>query len=554
MYSEEQLIAKLNEFRNMSDETEWLEFKEAKNGFDFNKLGQYFSALSNEANLKGKHSAWLIFGVKDEAPRKIVGTNFRPTLNDRNALKRDIAQHTNGVTLQEVYELNLSAGRVVMLQIPAAPHGIPTSWKDHCYGREGESLKALSINKRETIRSQSAHVDWSAEICPDAKISDLDEEALKVARLKFHKKYETRLGDDIEKWDVATFLEKAKLTRNGQLTRTTILLLGKPEASHFLNPHPARITWKLETEEEAYEHFGTPFLLSVDNVFKSIRNIKFRFQPANQLIPIELTKYEVKVILEALNNCVAHQDYSQNARIIVREKVDHLLLQNIGEFYEGAIEDYLLKEHVPDRYRNPFLIEAMVNLDMIDMLGMGIKRMFQEQRKRYFPLPDYDLSDQNHVKLTIYGKLIDENYSRLLIEEENLSLSEILALDSIQKKRKISPEVVRDLRKKRLIEGRYPNVFISSRVAVMTDEKAQYIKNRAFDDAHYEKMILDFLDEYGSATRKDIDALIYDKLPEILGNTQKKNKVGNILQKLSKNGKITNTGSFTKSMWIRVES
>ncbi|NGX55608.1 MAG: hypothetical protein KR126chlam2_01245 [Chlamydiae bacterium] len=328
-------------------------------------------------------------------------------------------------------------------------------------------------------------------------------------------------------------------------------MLDKPEASHFLNPHPAQITWRLDTEEEAYEHYGTPFLLSVERVFRAIRNISFRFQPANQLIPIELTKYEAKVILEALNNCVAHQDYSQNARIIVREKVDHLSLQNIGEFYEGVVEDYVLREHIPERYRNPFLVEAMVNLDMIDTMGMGIKRMFQEQRKRYFPLPDYDLSDSNHVKLTIYGKLIDENYSRLLIEQEDLSLSEILALDSIQKKRKISKEVFRELRDKKLIEGRYPNVFVSSRVAGVTNDKAQYIKNRAFDDAHYEKMILDFIDEYGSASRKDIDDLIHDKLPAVLNETQKRNKIGNIITKIRKKGEIQRQGSLRFAKWTK---
>ncbi len=331
--------------------------------------------------------------------------------------------------------------RVLMFQIPAAPAGMPTSWKGHYYGREGESLGPLSINKRETIRTQSGQFDWSIEICPGADLSHLDKRALSIARAKFHKKYETRLDKDIEKWDDATFLEKAKLTKNGRITKTTILLLGKPESSHFLNPHLAQITWKLDAEEKGYQHFGSPFLLSVEDVFRNIRNINFRIQPRNQLIPIELTKYDPKVVLEGLNNCVAHQDYTQNARIIIEEYADRLVLQNIGEFYEGNIEDYLLQKRTPDRYRNPFLVQAMVNLNMIDTMGEGIRRMFQEQRKRFFPLPDFDFSDKNHVRLTIYGKLIDENYSRLLMEREDLSLPEVLALDQIQKKKKVSKEL-----------------------------------------------------------------------------------------------------------------
>ena len=49
MYLEKQLIEKFEQYRQMPSETEWLEFKEAKNSFDFDNLGKYFSALSNEA-------------------------------------------------------------------------------------------------------------------------------------------------------------------------------------------------------------------------------------------------------------------------------------------------------------------------------------------------------------------------------------------------------------------------------------------------------------------------------------------------------------------------
>lgn len=417
MYSQEQLIKKLQQFCQLPAENEWLEFKEAKETFGFDDIGKYFSALSNEANLKGQHSAWLIFGIGDKYPRMIVGTHFRNDFAKLNNLKNEISQHTNGLSFQEIYELNLPEGRVLMFQIPAAPNGMPTSWKGHCYGRSGESLGALSIYEQDTIRGQAQDIDWSAQICPEASINDLDEEALRVAREKFHKKHLTkRISEDAEKWDLLTFLDKAKLTRNGNINRTAILLLGKPESGHHLNPHPAQISWKLEAEESAYAHFSPPFLLSVEEVFKHIRNIKFRFQPRNQLIPIELSKYDPQTLLEALNNCIAHQAYTQNARIIIVEKVDRLNLQNIGGFYDGTVDDYVLREWTPEKYRNPFLVQAMVNLDMIDTMGMGIRRMFMEQRKRYFPLPEYDLKDPNHVRLTIYGKLLDENYSTILFE------------------------------------------------------------------------------------------------------------------------------------------
>ena len=297
--------------------------------------------------------------------------------------------------------------------------------------------------------------------------------------------------------------------------------------------------------------FGPPFILSVEEVFKHIRNINFRFQPRNRLIPIELSKYDSQIILEALNNCIAHQDYTQNARIIVIEKVDRLILQNIGKFYDGTVADYVLRERTPEKYRNPFLVQAMVNLDMIDTMGMGIRRMFMEQRKRFFPLPEYDLKDSNHVYLTIYGKLIDENYSSVLIENQDLSLDEVVALDSIQKHSEVSKDVVQNLRKKGLVEGRYPNVFVAAHIAAATDDRAQYIKNKAFDADHYQQLILKFLDKYQSATRQDIDRLIMDKLPEILNQKQKINKITNLLSAMRLTNLIENQGSDRKPRWMR---
>ena len=77
------------QLRYIPIETECIEFKEAKNNFDFEKLGKYFSALSNEANLNNKDCARLIFGVEDKQ-RKIVGTNYRDNIKKLESLKTEI--------------------------------------------------------------------------------------------------------------------------------------------------------------------------------------------------------------------------------------------------------------------------------------------------------------------------------------------------------------------------------------------------------------------------------------------------------------------------------
>ena len=542
---------KLDELLRLPAETEWVEFKEAKSNFDFDDLGKYLVALCNEANLKGEAAGWLVLGIQDK-PRKVIGSQYRPHRANLDSLKQEIAQHTTGrISFKEIHELPLPEGRVVMFEIPPAPQGIPIAWKGHFYGRDAHALGALNLQEIEQIRSQAGHQDWSAQPCPAASIRDLDPAALKLARDKFRQKNSSRpFAADIPKWDDITFLEKIKLAQHGKITRAALLLLGRPESTLRLSPAVAQITWKLDAEEQAYEHFDPPFLLNVNAVFARIRNLKFRLQPFNQLVPNELEKYDAKVVLEALNNCIAHQDYSRQSRIVVIEKGDRLIFENAGNFFEGSLNDYLFRDRIPRHYRNRLLAEAMVNLDMIDALGMGIKRMFVAQRNRYFPLPEYDFSQPDTVRMEIMGRLIDENYSRVLIEKADLDLGTVIALDKVQKRKPLTPDELKVLRRLKLVEGRAPNVFVASKVAAITGDKAQYIRNRAFDDAHYKKMIYDYLAEYGSASRAEIDRLLKGKLSDVLNEQQQLVKIKNLLAAMARKDKsIVNHGSKKKPEW-----
>lgn len=306
---------KLKSLLSLKAENEVVEFKEAKNGYDFVKLGKYFSALSNEANLKYQTSAWLVFGVNDN--RQVVSSNFRPIRKDLDNLKQEIANKTtNRISFIEIYEVQHPQGRVVLFEIPAAPKGFPVAFEGHYYGRDGEALSPLNLEEIERIRSQATLVDWSAGIVPDAKLDDLDQIALQVARKNYKNKFPDK-ADDVDRWDDATFLNKAKLTIKGKLTRTALLLLGKDEAEHFLSPADVKIRWILKDHEgndRDYALFGMPFLLAVDKVYAKIRNLKYRYIREGTLFPDEIDQYEPYAIREALNNCIAHQDYTLGGR------------------------------------------------------------------------------------------------------------------------------------------------------------------------------------------------------------------------------------------------
>lgn len=531
-------------------ENEVVEFKQAGNDYDTDKIGEYFSALSNEANLRGTERGWLVFGVNDKT-RTVVGTNYRLEPERLHGLKNQIAQSTEpSITFRNIHVLSHEKGRVVLFEIPAAPRGIPIAWKGHYYARAGESRAPLGLDKQDEIREQTLAMDWTAQIVAGATLDDLDEAAVRKARESFAQKYANRISlEEAMSWPLTAFLDRARLTQEGQVTRTTLLLLGKAESAWRLSPHPAQLTWSLEGTERAYEHFGLPFLLNTTQLYQRIRNIQLRILPQDELLPVEVPKYDQKIVLEALHNCIAHQDYSRNGRVVVTEQPDRLIFANEGGFFDGQPDEYVEGTKIPRRYRNPFLAQAMAELNMIDTMGYGIRDMYVGQARRYFPMPDYDLSEPGAVKLTLYGGVVDIAYSRLLIQKTNLPLADVLALDRVQKKLPIPDEAATRLRKGGLIEGRKPNYFVSAVIASATANKADYIRTRAQDDEFYAKLVTDYLRQFGQASRAEINALLLDKLSEALDAEQKEKKIGNLLTKLRRAGQIKNTGSRGQPSW-----
>lgn len=199
----------------------------------------------------------------------------------------------------------------------------------------------------------------------------------------------------------------------------------------------AELTWRLVGQEEAYEHFTIPFVLATTALYSRIRNMKMQLLPPDELVRREVEKYDQKSVLEAMHNCIAHQDYSQASRVSITEYPDRLEFVSVGSFYEGEPDEYAVEGHVPRRYRNPALVQAMTQLNMIDHLGYGIERMNHSQASRYLSLPDYDLSNPCEVRLTIYGSVVDESYTRMLMARSDLPFEDVLALDRVQKSRSI---------------------------------------------------------------------------------------------------------------------
>ena len=544
---------RIDQLRGQPTETEWLEFK--RNRYEPEQLGEYLSALANSACLADRPTGYLIFGIDDET-HEVVGTNFDPYNTKAKGNQDLLPWLAAGLHPNTGFELRIvdyPAGRVVVFEVGPA-RDQPVNFYGTAYIRVGTSKTKLS-NHPEKARAIWTHgSDWSAEVCEQASLHDLAPEALAKAREQFIVRHPSQ-ATEIEGWDDTTFLNKARVLKQDTMTNAALLLLGQPESSALLVPAVARISWVLKdghNRELDYEHIEPPFLLAGDRLLQRIRNLTVRALPNGTLFPQEFTQYDPWVIREALHHSIAHQDYRLRGRIVVVEFPDRILLTNVGDFLPSDVATVIRQDAPQALYRNPFLARAMVELNLIDTQGSGIKRMFDTQRKRFFPLPDYDLTETetSRVAVSLHGRILDERYTRLLMERTDLDLDRAMLLDRVQKGLPISREEHRRLKAEGLVEGRYPNLMVAGLVAKATGEAGRHIRERGFDKQYYLGLIVALVREHGPVSRKEIDQALIPKLPDRLTDVQKRWKVQNLMQALRRSGQIVNRGTRTQSAWI----
>jgi ATP-dependent DNA helicase RecG len=550
--NETELTELLDRLRALPKENEWVEFKVGN--YKPELIGEYISALTNSACLHSKEKGYLVFGIEDET-HAVKGTQFRPSEKKvgNEELENWLCMRLNPRIDFLIHEFSYKGKPIAMFEIDATVT-YTVKFKGVAYIRVGSQKRRLSEypEKEKKLWNRLQLVDWSSKVIHNSTLDDLDSDAILKARDEFKNKA-PQYADEVGNWDNVAFLNRAGVTRNGKITNTAIILLGKPESAHHISPAIAEVTWLLKDENAntiSGDHFGPPLILNVDKVLRRIRNLSFKYLQDTKLFPIEFSQYDTWVIREALHNCIAHQDYQMRGAITIVETPDHLTFENLGMFLPGSIEEVIRRNAPSDTYRNDFLVHAMDKLNMIEKLGGGIYKMYTIQKKRYFPLPDYDLRNPNRVIVKIPGKIIDENYTRHLLEKTDLNLYTVILLDKVQKKKKINAEERKFLRSKNLIEGKFPNIFISASIAEVTERKAQYIKYRGLKKKHYQDLVVDFIKENGSASRKDIDDLLMDILPPLLDEKQKKIKINNLIQDLSKGGRIENRGSRKDPEWF----
>ena len=519
----------LREYPQENARCEWKEFKNLKNSFCGDEKNDVISYVSAIANMDGGD---LVIGVHDKT-LEIVGTdtyNYDKQKAILRLTERCVNLSTEDLYIDEFITDDTNR-KVWVIHIPKHLPKRPVFAHNKAWQRM--TTERMSTILDEPIFSET---DWSAQIVSDATIDDLDEVAIAKARMMF-KKVHSRIPEaEVNAWTVETFLSKCGIMKNGGITRAAIILLGKYESAFKLRPAVVQVTWTRRDEKQDvvdYEHFTVPFILTVDEILSKIENLTM---PGGTLFPDTMKQYDDYTIREALHNCIAHQDYTMQQRINFVENPTYLYYSNAGSFIPGTLENALTNEEPQAYFRNECLCRAMVDFNMIDTVSRGIKKMFNEQWRRHFPMPDYEIDAKNRkVSVRIYGNEINKQYTNLLKTNDSLTLWDCISLDAVQKGRTIHEDVAQNLLNRGLIEGEAPNYTISLGIAKATNQLQGYTKQKGLDKEKMKQMILQYLKNAGTdgAKRDSIYKYVKDVMPQVKTHEQQLRLLGDILSALS---------------------
>ncbi|UOQ78060.1 putative DNA binding domain-containing protein [Hymenobacter sp. 5516J-16] len=394
----------LDQLLQLHSENEVVEFKEAKNTFDFDKLGQYFSALSNEASLQGTEAAWLVFGVDDQ--KQVVGTSFRQDSGKLQSLYREIADQTgNRLTFRAIHEIFCEEKRVLLFEIPPAALGSPTSWKGHYYGRDGESLGPLNPDERRRL-------EWQGQtITPfERRFAFLNASVSHILSLLDWEGYyklfnypKPTNAQDV----VARFVMDKIVIRENQVLHITNLgaVLFARDLRQFDQLEYKRLriifydgTGRTGGKQEHTGHRG--YALGFENALNWLNEKLPNREEIGSARRVHIATYPPKAIRELLANALIHQNFDTSGSApMVEVFTNRIEVSNPGVPLINVLQ---FLNHLPVS-RNEAIAATMHALDFCERRGSGIDRIVEECEKHLLPAPDF-------IRGTILPKLF---YTRL---------------------------------------------------------------------------------------------------------------------------------------------
>ena len=521
-------------------EDEHLEFKEAKNRFDFEELVKYCVALANEGGGR------IILGVTDKPPRKVVGSRAFP---DIDRAKTGLIERLR--LRIDAEEVQHRGRRILVFQVPPRPLGVPLQYKGAYWMRGGDALVPMTQDQLRTIFAESSP-DFSSEICTSATLDDLDPIAVDVLRQLWHRKTKDQ---DILTRPLDRLLTDAELLLDDEVTYAALVLLGTRKAlGRHLNQAEVIFEYRSnETPGPASERheFRLGFLPVLDEIWRLInqRNDLQHFQQG--LFIWDVPTFNERVIREAVLNAVSHRDYRHGGSIFVRQYPRRIEIVSPGGFPPGITFENILWQQNP---RNRRIAEVLGKCGLVERAGQGFDSIFRECIQQSKPLPDFSHTDAHTVWLTLNGEIQDPEFLRFLEEigREQVALFglyDLLLVDLIHREQPVSDELIPRIERlldrgiiERMGRGRGARLLLSRQFYRYLGKAGTYTRKRGLDrETNKELLLKHILDN-----RKEGSPL--RELKQVLPSLSR-HQVQSLLRGLKSEGRIFRIGTTRAARW-----
>jgi len=522
-------------------EGERFEFKEAKQRYPFEKLAKYCCALANEDGGR------IILGVTDRRPRRVVGTQAFSQIEDiRRSLMEQIPLRI------AVFEIPDPDGRVLVLEIPPRPVGVPIKYHGVYWARQADSLVPMGEANLRRIFAEGGH-DFSAEVCSEATRNDLDPSAVEEFRRRWIEKTK---NDSLATLSQEQLLRDAELWTDEGLTYACLILFGTHKA---LGRHLAQseVIFEYRSSEAAgpaqqREEYREGFFAFYDDLWSTI-NLRNDVQHYEEgLFVFDIPTFAERSVREAVLNAVSHRNYQLAGSVLIRQYARRLVVESPGGFPPGITPENILDRQSP---RNRRLADAFAKCGLVERSGQGMNLMFEQSISQGKALPELSGSDEHYVMLTLNGEVKDHRFVRCLekiAQETQVSFDthDFLVLDLVHREALIPPLLHERLGKlvdlgvvERIGRGRGTRYLLSRRFYSVIGARGTYTRKHGLDREENKAILLKHLRESGAA------GCAISELQQVLTG-RSRDQIKRLLGEMRDDGLIRLAGQRRGSRWV----
>ncbi|MDP8213595.1 MAG: ATP-binding protein [Candidatus Euphemobacter frigidus] len=528
----------LQQLMHWSSEDEHLEFKEAKQRFDFERLVKYCCALANEGGGR------MILGITNKRPRRVVGTLAFSNL-----------QRTKSGLIERLHlridaeEIRHPDGRVLIFHVPSRPLGTPLQYKGAYWMRRGEDLVPMLPDMLRRIFNETGP-DFSHEICPYSSIEDLDPDAI----TEFRKRWVIKSGNrDLEKISDEQLLCDVELISNAGISYAALILMGRKKSLARLLPN-AEVIFEYRSRDASIDsqqrvEFREGFFLFHDRLWEliNLRNDIQHFRDG--LFLLDIPTFNEEVVREAILNAACHRDYRHQGSVFIRQYPKRIVIESPGGFPEGISEENLLYRQHP---RNRIIAEALAKAGLVERAGQGFDKIYTACCRESKPLPDFTGTDNYWVFLTLNGAIQDQEFLRFLEKigdetQKSFTVEDFLTLHYLRQEMKLPENLT--LRLQHLLNcgviektgrGRGTRHILSKRFYILMKKRGDYTTRRGLDRETNKELIIKHLKHFHKGTLAEFKQV----LPSLT-----RHQIYGLLRELKKEGRVRLTGKTRGGHW-----